>query len=763
MSHEQSACILCSRNCGIRIETDGTQIKSVRGDDSHPVSKGYLCQKAARLAHYQDHADRLSHPLRRTPSGGFERVGWDEALSDIATRLRAIRDRHGGPAFAFYGGGGQGNHLGGAYSRQLLKAMRSRFVYSALAQEKTGDFWVNGRLFGDQRCHTTEDIEHAEVVLVIGANPFQAHGIPNARDTLREIKKDPARTLVVVDPRKTETARLADVHLQLRPGTDAFLMAAILAIIVRDGLWDRSFVATRCTGFAEVLATLRAVPIEDYVRRADVPLADVERVAKTFAKARSGCVRVDLGIQQSLHSTLNSYLEKLLFLLTGHFGKRGGNNFHSQLLPILGNTDERQRKYVPTAHHRMFPITGLYPPNILPDEIEHPGEDRIRALFVDSANPVLTGANTTAYERAFAKLELLVVVDVAMTETARLAHYVLPAASQFEKWECTGFNLEFPDNAFHLRHPLFPPRAETLPEPEIYTRLLCAMGEIPSHFPTLSRVAMSEPAATRHGVYLAALLATLAARPAWRPYAASIAYRTLGPALWSSRAVPGRESPAAAAPLIALAMDLARREPQAVQRAGHRGNRLTLGLSLFESILEQPAGTLITRHDVSDTWRFLRHKDQRIHLDIPELRQALSALRDEPTQVPDLVLLAGERRAYNANQIFRSPTWRKVDPDGALRMHPSDAAARGLVDGARAICATATGKLEVTVEIDDALRPGVVSLPHGYGMRYADGPPVGPQVNRLTSSTHCDPLARTPFHKHVPATVTALSPPDAAS
>src|SRR5262249_2143773 len=161
-----------------------------------------------------------------------------------------------------------------------------------------------------------------------------------------------------------------------------------------------------------------------------------------------------------------------------------------------------------TAHHGMFPIAGLYPPNILPSEIEHAGEDRVRALVVDSANPVMTGANTDAYERAFSKLELLVVVDVAMSETARLAHYVLPApsrwpaCSQFEKGERTGSTPASPLNAFHLRPPLFPPRTGTLPEAEIYTRLLVAMGEIPDAFPVLERIARREPVATRHGVFL---------------------------------------------------------------------------------------------------------------------------------------------------------------------------------------------------------------------------------------------------------------------
>lgn len=757
---EQTACILCSRNCGLRVETEGGRIGSVRGDEAHPVSKGYLCQKAARLTHYQDHADRLEHPLRREPDGSFVRVSWEEALEDIASRLLKIKEAHGGRAFAFYGGGGQGNHLGGAYSRQLGKAMGSRFVYSALAQEKTGDFWVNGRLFGDQRRHTTEDVENADFVIFIGTNPFQAHGIPNARDTLREIKKNPARTMVVVDPRRTETARQADVHLQLRPGTDAFLMAAMLAIIVREGLHDRAFLSARCTGFAGVEDVLRKIPIEDFVRRADVPLADVERVARGFATARSACVRIDLGIQQSLHSTLNSYLEKLLYLITGNFGKRGGNNLHSFFLPILGDTDERKPSVVRTACAKMFPIAGLYPPNILPAEIEHDGDDRLRAVWVDSANPVMTGADTAAYERAFAKLELLVVVDVAMTETARLAHYVLPAASQFEKWECTGFNLEFPDNAFHLRHPLFPPRGESLPEPEIYTRLLVAMGAIPNAFPILERIARREPASlTKHAGFLAALGATLSARPRWAPFAASIVYRTIGHhALRTARAKPGRVPPSAAAPLLALALKIAADDPRAVRAAGHRGsNRLTLGVNLFQAILDRPEGTLFTRHEYDDTWSLLNHR--RIQLEIPEMISALLALIDEPpahVATHDLVLLAGERRSYNANQIFRDPAWRRVDRDGAMRMHPADARARGLTDGARAICSAERGAIEVTIEIDDSLRTGMVTLPHGYGMRYRGGAPNGPELNRLTASEHCDPIARTPFHKFVPVSVRAV-------
>ena len=465
---QSTACILCSRNCGLEVEIEDGRFVRVRGDPRHPNSRGYLCQKAARLDHYQNHADRLRHPLKRQPDGTFAPIGWDQALAEIAGKLLDIRNRHGGDAFAFVGGGGQGNHLGSAYGRQLLPAMGSRFAYNSLGQEKTGDFWVNGRLFGSQSCHTTEDVEHADYVLFIGCNPFQSHGIPRARDLLRDLQRDPQRTMVVIDPRRTETAQQADIHLQLRPGTDAYLMAALLTIIVRENLHDRAFLDAHCTGFAEVEQALRNVPVDDYVRRADVPLADAYRVARGFAAAKRACVRVDLGTQHTLHTTLNAWLEKLLYLVTGNFGREGGNNLHTLLFPLIGNTDERRKVHGKplklTAHHRMQPIAGIYPPNILPDEILHPGADRLRAVFVDSCNPLATYADTAAFEKAFASLELLVVVDVAKTETTALAHYVLPASSQFEKWEATGFNLDFPENYFHLRRPLSRPRANPCPK-----------------------------------------------------------------------------------------------------------------------------------------------------------------------------------------------------------------------------------------------------------------------------------------------------------
>ncbi len=361
---------------------------------------------------------------------------------------------------------------------------------------------------------------------------------------------------------------------------------------------------------------------------------------------------------------------------------------------------------------------------------------------------MMSGADTQAYRKAFARLELAVVVDVAMTETARAAHFVLPAASQFEKWEATGFNLEFPENSFHLRAPIFEPLGDSRPEPEIYGELLTRMGELPARHPILERIARLDRAAPRLGLFMGAMAAAAVLQPRLRDHGAHVLYRTLG------RTLP--DHAAAAAPIWFLAHGYARKHREAVTRAGHRaGFGLTLGESLFASILGSRAGTIISRHLYEDCWRFIRHPDRKIHLEIPQMIEALDALRDEPPPAADFpfVLIAGERRAYNANTIYRDPAWRKNDAAGALRIHPADADHLGLQTGDRAICRSARGQVEVTIERHDAIRPGVVTLPHGYGLRYAEGETHGPAINQLTDSAHRDPIAGTPFHKYVPVRI----------
>src|SRR5579871_6617424 len=520
---KKTACNICYVNCGVEVLVDDGRITKVRGDRDNPKSQGYLCNKAARIPYYAHHRDRLTTPLRRRADGGFDAIDWDTAIAEIAARVRDLVERHGGKSLALYGGGGQGNHAGGAYATGLLRALGSRHVFNALSQEKTGDFWVNGHLFGSQTCHTAEDVHHCDLLFVIGANPWIAHGFPNARDHLNQIRKDENRKLIVIDPRRTETAEMADLHLAVQPGADAFLLGAILATLVRRDALDHEFLRQHTTGLAEVTGALLKIPVEAWAAASGIPLVEIERCADMIAQAKAMTVRVELGIQQGVNSTLNSYLEKLLIMLTGSFGLKGTNQLHSWLQPLWGNSPNQT--FAPTDTEV---IAGLLPPNLFAQAVlgDHP--DRLRCVWVDSSNPANTAANTAEVEKALRALELCVVVDVAMTETARLADYVLPASSQYEKCEFTLFNFEFPTNYFHVRPGVVPPLQGTLPEPEIYTRLARALGLLPGDnvlAPMRDAALRSRPA------FAAAFRAIMADNPSATPLGALLLYNTLGASL----------------------------------------------------------------------------------------------------------------------------------------------------------------------------------------------------------------------------------------
>jgi len=746
----QTACILCSINCGIEVQLDGRRLARIRGDKAHPTSQGYTCEKPARLDHYQNGRHRLSSPLRRRDDGRFEPIDWDTAIREVAAGFSRVRDAWGGESILYYGGGGQGNHLPGAYSRATRAALGCVYASNALAQEKTGEFWVDGQLFGLASCHTAPDFEHAEVAVFVGKNPWQSHGFPRARAVLREIAKDPARSLVVIDPRRTETAELADVFLQVRPGTDAFCLAALLAALVEADGVDADFAREHATGLEPVLAAIQEVPIADYCARAGVAEAQVRDVARRIAAASSVSILEDLGVQQAPHSTLNSYLEKLLGLLSGNFGVRGGTNLHTQLGALIGRgTGERR---TPIGNHRI--IGGMIPCNAIPEMIltDHP--KRFRALLVESANPAHSLADSQRMRQAIEALEFVVAIDVALTETARLADVVLPAASQYEKWEATFFTLEFPRNAFHLRAPLLEPLPGTLPEPEIHRRLAVALGALDE----AELAPLRDAAARGTQAYAAAFFTAAAKNPKLAALAPVVLYETLGPTL------PG--GAAAAAPLLGLAIQAAQSYPDALRRAGFDGaNPLEQGEALFAAILRERSGVVFSVDEPDASWSRVAHDDGRIHLAIPELLAELRALRDEVPEATDpafpFVLAAGERRTSSANTIFRDPAWRKKDTEGALRMNPEDASRLGIAEGGRARVTTKRGSAVARVELTGTLQPGHVTLPNGLGLDYptADGGETvhGVPPNELTASEDRDWLAGTPWHKHVRARVEAVA------
>ncbi len=739
---QPTACILCECNCGIVVQVEDGRLARIRGDKAHPASQGYTCNKALRLDHYQNSGARLTAPLRRRADGTYEEIDWDTAIVEIADGFKRIRDIYGGDKIFYYGGGGQGNHLGGAYSGAFLKALGSRYRSNALAQEKTGEAWVDGQLYGG---HTRGEFEHAEVAVFVGKNPWMSQSFPRARVVLNEIAKDPARSMIVIDPVLTDTAKMADFHLRVRPGTDAWCLAALAAVLVQENLCDETFLAEHVRGADTVRAALRDVPVAEYAQRCGVDEELLRAAARRVGTAAGVAVFEDLGVQQGPNSTLCSYLNKLLWILTGNFAKKGGQHLHSSFGPLLGQFSGR----TPVTGAPI--IGGLVPGNVVPEEIltDHP--DRFRAMIVESSNPAHSLANSAACREAFRALELMVVIDVAMTETARLADYVLPAASQFEKPEATFFNLEFPRNTFQLRRPLLEPLPGTLPEPEIWARLVRALGIVDE----VELRPLHEAAQRGRQAYTEAFLAATGTSPTLAKLLPYVLYETLGPTL--------PDGVRGAAALWGLAQKTALTYPDAVRRAGHAD-----GNELFDAILDNPSGVTFTVHNYEDDFALISHADHKIALEIPEMLDELAALTATPPRLttPDfpIVLSVGERRAYTANDIFRDPSWRKRDTDGALRVSVEDAQTLGLGDGCRARISTAAGSAEATVEISETMLAGHAALPNGFGLDYVDddGCTVTPGVapNVLTSTRWRDPYAGTPWHKHVPARI-ELCPADA--
>jgi len=745
-----TACMICSMNCGLEVQTDGPHITRIRADKAHPTTKGYLCEKAQRMDSYQQGLDRLSSPMRRKPDGSYEPVDWDTAIREVAARLADVRDEHGGESIFYYGGGGQGNHLPGLYAQSTLSTLGVRYRSNALAQEKTGEAWVQARMFG---CGMHHDFEHAEVALFIGKNPWQSNGFPRARLVLREIAGDPGRAMIVIDPRRSETAAMADFHLAIRPGTDAWCLGALAAILVQERLYAHDWMAEHVSNAEPVLDLLGRIPIAQFAAVCDVDEALLRAAARRMASASSMASMEDLGMQMGVHSTLGSYLHRLIIGLTGSFGRKGTSYAFVPFRPLGsgggGGSRSSSTKDSGERNWRRSPVTGfpvvmgLIPCNAISEEIltDHP--HRFRAMIIESSNPVHSLADSGRMREALRALDFSVVIDVAMTETAREADYVLPACSQFEKAEASFFNFEPEENAFHLRHPLFAPREGTLEEGDIHARLCEALGALDA-----ADIAPLKAASGNLDGFAMAFAQATMAKPELMRVAPVLLYRALADSLPAGLGN--------AAGIWGVAQLFVRGFPEEAARAGYDGP--LAGNRLFEAILASPSGVVFSKSD-PENWSLLRQPGNRINLHIPDMLEALMALDpDGPPTDSDypMILSAGERRTETSNTSIRDTGWlRKGALESTLRICPDDAARLGFGEGDPVDVVTTRGRARTTIEIHDGCRPGHISLPNGHGLdvMQADGSVrrLGVAPNELTDYRWRDPVVGTPWHKYVPA------------
>ena len=446
-------------------------------------------------------------------------------------------------------------------------------------------------------------------------------------------------------------------------------------------------------------------------------------------------------------STLVSYLHKLLVFLTGSFGKPGTHYVPTMFVNFVGGASGKKSPVVGAPI-----ISGLVPCNVITDEIltDHP--KRYRAMLVEASNPAHSLADSKRTREALRSLDTLVVIDVAMTETAVLADYVLPASTQYEKAEATFFNFDFPDNQFQLRPRLLHAPEGPIPEAEIHTRLVEAMGALGE----ADLAPLREAAPQGRVAYAQALLAHVMSDARLAPLAPVILYRTL----------PLADDVREGAVLFGLCLKFAMESGPSLARAGFEGNPLEAGDALFGAMLERPYGVVFARDGWSDVSTRVKTASGKIQLHLPDLLEALVALSSAPIDASDagfpFVLSAGERRSFTANTIIRDPSWRKKDVDGALRIHPEDAHALGVVTGDHVKISTKRDSAVVVVEVSESMHRGHVSLPNGLGLDYPgeSGRAVtGVAPNELTSVEDRDPFVGTPWHKHVPARIERVVTP----
>ncbi len=748
MSWNKTICVLCGNTCGLEVQVENNRITKVRPDKDDPRSEGYVCRKGTSIAFHQHNRDRVLYPLKKV-GDRFERVSWEQATGEIAEKLKSILRQHGPRSLASlvsFGEFGYGGY-GIPYCVRLVRRLGSRYNYSAANQEFAGRYWAHGLTLGSQAMGLGADFEHSDMLVLVGKNPLMAHHFPQARRRLLKMSKDPTRLLVVIDPRESETAKIADIHLAIRPGTDALLFKSMIAIILKEGLHNLEYIDKHTSGFSEILPWFADFDVRAALKVCELDYDQVLHVCREFATRRS-CLSDDLGVLMGRHSAFLSYLLVVLLAICGRVSVPGGN-----LLAGGGDgsdaTDPRTWRTLITG---IPAINGNFPPNVLPEEIMNDHPDRIRAVLTFASNPLRSYADTTAYENAFGQLELLVVAEIVMSETAALAHYVLPSKTAYESWSGTPGSGS-PEVYGWMRRPLVEQEGEQKEAGEIFTLLADAMGLIPELPESLYQAARSSSIRE----YRDALVDYLQENPESGRVMQFIVAKTLGSAIGSAH-LSGLFTP--------LFLPRSQASQEEAARAGFAVGP-DQGLDICQAIIDRiddQKGVLVGIRGPSDPYRNIERlptKDGRIQLYAPEVDDWIKKINpvDEEEQLKPsaqfpLILMAGRHMDMNANTNMRNPAWNEGRRACTLAMNPADAERFGFADRQMVKVITEAGEETIEVEVTKDARRGQVVIPHGFGLVY-DGVKYGANVNRLTKNTHRDHVG-TPIHRYVPCRVEAL-------
>lgn len=678
-------CRLCEAFCGMVARVEGGRVSHIGPDRANPHSAGHICVKGPAIGEIAHDPDRVIHPLRRAgPPGVFEPVTWDEALDDIARRLKRVIAAHGPEALAMYFGNPGAFSTDTFMSSQwFLGRLGSRKFYSAGSQDSTSRHLASYILYGVAFRNAIPDLPNNDFLMIIGANPLVSHGgLLTAPRIRRDLDAIAARgRVVVVDPRRTETAARHE-HVAIRPDTDIWLLAAMLRTLFAETLADRNFLEAHTEGWERLRDAVSPITAEMAAERTGIPAGTILGLARELAGAKRGAVYGRVGLCRGTFPTLANVLVDALNIAAGKFGRPGGSVFGA--FPLAGGGDPLQGYGEHRTRIGDLPIVaGLMPAAVLPDDILEPGAGQVRAMLLVAGNPVISAPGGERLEAALDSLEMLVSVDLYVTESNKHAHYILPAATFLEKDDIPLIGLS------HMPRPFI----------QYAPAVIDAVGEARDEFAIFSDLARRMGLGPIH------------------PHPAMRALARLGVTI---------------KPLTLIDMAL---------RLGPAGDRFGLrkGWSLRSLGARRPSGVMLDLPLAHERWRdHIAYRDGRLRLWHEILAGEFArfhADRQSPAR-PGL-------RLFSQRQLKSMNSWMHNSPKllrgqaPALLIHPLDAARLGVAGGDRVRLRSAAGEVIVVAKITDEVVPGAVCYPHGWGhaggWRHANAA-AGVNINRLLPS-----------------------------
>lgn len=735
-------CPLCEATCGVALEIEGDRVLRVRGDADDPFSRGFVCPKGSTLGDLHHDPDRLRRPLVRR-DGVLVEASWDEAFEEIERRLVPILESQGRQALALLAGNPTTHHLAASlYLRPLIFAAGTRNLYTTSTTDQMPQHVVSGLVWGDANVFPLPDIDRTDHLLMLGANPLASNGsLLTAPDLPGRLKAMAARggRLVVVDPRRTETAARADEHLFIRPGTDVFWLASLLQVLFEEGLVEIG----RLEPWVEDVEAVRDLVAPYTPERVD-PICGIDaqttrRQARALAGAAAAAVYGRIGNHTVEFGTATAWMAALLNILTGNFDRPGGIMTAS---PVTARIDAREpggRGYRLgrwKSRVKKHPeVNGEFPAAGLADEMETPGEGQVRAVLSVATNPLCSYPNSERLERAFAKLDFYVAVDIYVNETTRHADVILPPPSALE---AEHYDLVFTANAIRsvakYSKPIF--EREGISEEDLFARLILILrGE----------GAAADPAIV-HREQVDELLDRLLAD--------------------AKSPIAGRDKAEIEAALEGLTpveklLDLR-------LRTGWQGDAfgdVEGGISL-EKLAEHPHGVdlgpMVERFPDR-----LKTASGKLELApeplVQDWKRVEAAFDGRRTEANSELLLIGRRHVRSNNSWMHNiETLVSGRSRCTLLVHPEDAARLELAEGEECEVRSRAGAVRVPVETSDSVMPGVVCLPHGWGH---DVPGIRMQVaakhagvnsNVLTDDERMDVVSGNAVLNGIPVQVSAI-------